>query len=116
MKIQTVIGIILIIIGLMSAIYFLSIPNDGGIPLQMLGLYMLSIPLTILGILLLSSMTGTFIFIIGIAVFALVAIYQSINRGTMSNMTPLIIGGAVCIIGILYGIIEGITKLVKNIK
>ncbi len=119
MKIKTIIGIILIILGLALTIYIISIPpspdNKYGVG-QDLGILFVCVPLYIMGVLALFSSLGANISFVGGAILAFSFLTQSIFRE--ATPSALIIGAVLIsyllfIVGVIYGLGELIGKL-KN--
>jgi len=113
MKIKTIIGIVFIIIGvILSAIsWFPSLGEGGGYLAVWLGH-----PLIIVGVLLLLSTIGTLIFILGIIVFVLGSNLMPHQSSAATQTTFAWIVGLLLGASIVYGLVEGIVKLVKRFK
>jgi hypothetical protein len=120
MNVKTIIGIILIILGVLLSILSWYGPFGEGGGYIAIGI---AYPLIIIGILLLFSVVGAILFLIGEVVLFLSLLLQSQisyvkgAQGSASMTAGLIwIVYGLFIIGILYGVIEGIVKLIKFIK
>ncbi|MFA6023145.1 MAG: hypothetical protein WC781_03585 [Candidatus Pacearchaeota archaeon] len=115
MKARTIAGISLIIIGLILYIICLYAPLGEGGGYIAIGV---AFPLIIIGILLLLSIVGVIIFSIGVLISWIVAIIMpSLNKDSASGLIWLgwLVYGFL-ILGILYGLIEGIIKLIKFLQ
>lgn len=111
MKTKEIIAIALIILGMGSLLYFMNLPITGsskGTLASTLDFFAISYPLIITGILLLFSTVGASMVIIGV-----IATILSINY---SGGPLAFISIALVFIGIVYGLVEGIVKLVKFSK
>jgi len=114
MKIKTIIGFIIIVIGILSALYFMNIPvnsNNMGVG-QILASIGISLPLIIIGILFIFSIIGAIISFVAMMITLLPMIFIMPFYG-LSIVLPISIG--LFIVGIIYGIIEKI-KFNKNKK
>jgi len=119
MKIKTISGIILILIGIISAIYAMNMPVTAGSKGMLgstIGLVAVSLPIMIAGVLLLSSVIGASIYIIGAVLFYFSAIFYHVSNYQSSYDLYLHFLIGLLILGILYGTVEGIIKLIKHIK
>jgi hypothetical protein len=114
MKLKTIIGTILIILGSFLEILAIYIPNGeaGGF------LAIWAFPLIIAGILFLFSMVGASLVFIGEIILILTVIIQPVTtKSTAYLITALMwIVYGLFILGVLYGLGEGIKKLIKLTK
>jgi len=112
MKIKTIIGIILIILGIILLI--LPRQGEGGGYMAIAIAY----PLIITGIILLLSIIGASLFFAGELILVLSIMMQSsIAKPAVNTFSWLIwLVYGLFVIGVLYGLVEGIIKLVKFIK
>ncbi len=115
MKIKNILGIILVVLGVVLAVLSIFAPIGEGTGYLMIWF---AIPLFILGLLLLVSIVGAGIFLSGEIVLLLTILTQpTFNKSTVDLVTSLIfISYGLFVAGILYGIVEGIIKLIKIIK
>jgi len=116
MKIKTVVGIILIILGIILPLFFMPNPQD---PKGPIGLYLtfvvFSLPVALMGLFLLFSKFGFVAIIIGLAINIISSIIDRFSYpGTFNVVIAIMIGLGFVGVGIILGIIEGIIKFIKK--
>ena len=117
MKTKTVIGIILILFGVIYAFYLINQPYVYDYPISKSeqNVIFYAIPSVVIGILFLFSTVGAITALLGLAMSVFLSMIISSGISLGSNALALIAIG-IFIVGILYGVIEGIIKLVKKLK
>ena len=110
MKTRTIISLCVIGLGILIWIGYLFFGGEfGG-----LGVLFLGVPLIITGVFLLFSYIGSILVFLGMFVHLFVTQRFRVIGGTQPAIIYL--GAIIILIGIVYGIVEGIVKLVKHHK
>ena len=113
MKTKTLASTVLILIGIFLTLYFYYSNNDWG---GMKTLF-ISLPITLSGIMLLFSTIGANLLFISILISA-ISIQSSVFAHFGQSTQVYVIGIEIILLmaGIVYGLAEGLSKLIKNKK